>query len=380
MNILIVEDEPISRLRLQHALENQGHRVYPCAGGEEALENFLGTEIDLVVTDWMMPGMDGISLARQIRHQGQERPYVYIILLTARDGKGDMVNGLTQGKVDDYMIKPLDPEELQARLLVAERIVRLERSLREYSRGLELVVRMQTRKIRSSQEETIVRLLTALSSRDEETGNHVKRIGDYSVLIAEGLDWAEDRIEDLRLAAMMHDVGKIGVPDAILLKNGRLTEEEFVIIKTHTRIGGEILGGSDVPMLQMAREIALGHHEHWNGQGYPRGLAGEQISEVARIVALVDVFDALSTDRIYRPAMTREKVLQILGEGRGSQFDPRIFDLFFFRRFEFYRILEADIQKGVTDRPRKQPESVDDDNPKKTFFGQTNSSGSGSEL
>ncbi|MBI5586113.1 MAG: response regulator [Deltaproteobacteria bacterium] len=340
MNILIAEDEPISRLRLQHVLEGQGHRVYPCAGGEEALEKFLGPEIDLVITDWMMPGMDGLNLARQIRYLSRERPYVYIILLTAKNGKGDVINGLTQGKVDDYMIKPLDPEELQARLQVAERITRLERSQREYGQGLERVVRMQTRKIRSAQEETIIRLLTALSSRDEETGNHVKRLGDYSALIAGRLGWPEDRIEDLRLAAMMHDVGKIGVPDGILLKNGRLNEEEFVIIKTHTLIGGEILGGSDVPMLQMAQEIALGHHERWDGRGYPRGAAGEAIPESARIVALVDVFDALSTDRIYRPAMVREEVLRVLQEGRGSQFDPQIVEVFFSLQSEFFRIRE----------------------------------------
>ncbi len=211
---------------------------------------------------------------------------------------------------------------------VGIRTVKLERTLREYGQGLEKIVRKQTRQIRQTQEETIIRLLTALESRDEETGGHVRRIGLYSAHLAEAAGWSTEKIDDLRLAAPMHDIGKIGVPDAILQKNGKLTVDEFEIIKSHTTIGGQILGDSEFPMLQMAHDIALYHHERWEGGGYPMDLAGEKIPDVARIVALVDVYDALSQDRVYRKASPEEEVLELMAVGRGNHFDPFFYDLF----------------------------------------------------
>jgi putative two-component system response regulator len=221
---------------------------------------------------------------------------------------------------------------------VGERTVRLERTLREYGQGLEKIVRRQTRTIRKTQEETIYRLLSALESRDEETGGHVKRIAHFSAHLAREVGWQGNRIEDLLLAAPMHDIGKIGVPDTILLKKAPLTDEEFEIIKSHTTIGGNILKNSEYPMLQLAEEIALSHHEKWNGSGYPRALAGEDIPESGRIVALADVYDALSNDRIYRKASPEDEVIRIMREGRGAHFDPDLFDLFIDSLPEFRRI------------------------------------------
>jgi putative two-component system response regulator len=339
VNILIVEDEKVTRKRLQRFVESWGHSVIASADGSEGLEAYLSNPVDIVITDWMMPEIDGIELTRHLRSRRNEDPYVYVILLTTRSEKADTVEALDTG-VDDYIVKPFDPGELRARITVGERTVRLERALREYSEGLEKIVRRQTAVIRKTQEETIIRLLSALESRDEETGGHVSRIGLFSAKLAELAGWASETVTDLRLAAPMHDIGKIGVPDAILLKRGRLTAQEFDIIKSHTTIGAQILQNSQFPMLRMAHDIALSHHEKWDGSGYPKGLAGEDIAEVGRIVALVDVFDALSRDRIYRKASPLDEVLQMMAEARGSHFDPYFYDLFMESLDAFLKIAE----------------------------------------
>lgn len=338
MNILIAEDDAITLRRLQHFLEKWDHHVITAVNGVDALEKFSAQDVELVITDWMMPKMDGMELVRRIRSGGSDKPYVYTILLTSRGEKEDVVKGLSEVGVDDYVVKPFEPDELRARLSVGERTVRLERTLREYGKGLEKIVRMQTRLIRKTQEETIIRLLTALESRDEETGGHVRRIGLFSAHLARAAGWTREEVEDLRLAAPMHDIGKIGVPDSILQKKGPLTTEEFEIIKSHTTIGGQILGDSEFPMLQMAHEIALYHHERWKGGGYPENLGGEDIPVAARIVALVDVYDALSQDRVYRKACPMEKVLENMRKARGSHFDPQFFDMFLDSIPEFQRI------------------------------------------
>lgn len=338
MNILIAEDESITLRRLQHFLEKWDHHVIAAQNGLDALEKFLSQDIDLVITDWMMPEMDGMELVRHIRNSGGDKPYVYTILLTARGDKEDVVKGLSEVGVDDYVVKPFEPDELRARVSVGERTVRLERTLREYGAGLEKIVRKQTRLIRQTQEETIIRLLTALESRDEETGGHVRRIGLFSAHLAEAAGWTQEQVEDIRLAAPMHDIGKIGVPDAILLKKGPLTTEEFEVIKSHTVIGGQILGDSEYPMLQMAHEIALYHHERWEGSGYPENLSGEGIPAAARIVALVDVYDALSQDRVYRKASPEQEVLENMKQSRGNHFDPQFYDLFIQSIPDFKRI------------------------------------------
>ena len=338
MNILIAEDDAITLRRLQHFLEKWDHHVTTAVNGVEALEKFLDQDVELVITDWMMPEMDGMELVRQIRSGGRDKPYVYTILLTSRGEKEDVVKGLSEVGVDDYVVKPFEPDELRARLSVGERTVRLERTLREYGKGLEKIVRMQTRLIRKTQEETIIRLLTALESRDEETGGHVRRIGLFSAHLAEAAGWTQEEVEDIRLAAPMHDIGKIGVPDAILQKEGPLTTDEFEVIKSHTTIGGQILGDSEFPMLQMAHEIALYHHERWDGGGYPEDRKGEDIPVAARIVALVDVYDALSQDRVYRKACPLEEVLENMRQSSGSHFDPQFFDLFLDSIPDFQRI------------------------------------------
>jgi CHASE1-domain containing sensor protein len=203
---------------------------------------------------------------------------------------------------------------------------------------LEEKVREQTADIRRAQEEVTYRLISAAQWSDEETGMHIRRTGLLSEVLARAASWYGDDLEVVRQAAPLHDIGKIGIPDAILRKPGKLTHEEFEVMKTHTRIGADILAGSNAPMLQMAREIALNHHERWDGKGYPRGLAGKAIPESARIVAIVDVYDALTHDRVYRPALPENEVLAIMQQGAGTQFDPLLMTLFFLHLSEIRRI------------------------------------------
>jgi CHASE1-domain containing sensor protein len=203
---------------------------------------------------------------------------------------------------------------------------------------LEDKVREQTADVRRAQEEVTYRLISAAQWSDEETGMHIRRTGMLSEVLARAASWYGDDLDVIRQAAPLHDIGKIGIPDAILRKPGKLTHEEFEVMKTHTRIGGDILSGSNAPMLKMAREIALNHHERWDGKGYPRGLAGKAIPECARIVAIVDVYDALTHDRVYRPAMEEPEVLAIMQQGSGSQFDPLLMTLFFLHLSEIRRI------------------------------------------
>jgi putative two-component system response regulator len=209
---------------------------------------------------------------------------------------------------------------------------------RAYMHELQSKVREQTRTIRVAHEETIHRLVTASMYRDEETGTHIRRVGMYSALMAEALGWSWDAVESIRMAAPMHDIGKIGIPDAILQKPGRLTDEEYEVMKRHTVIGGEMLAGSGSPVLELGRTIALNHHERWDGQGYPIGLVGDNIPESARIVAIADVYDAVTHDRVYRPALPEDQAIAVLESGLGTHFDPCLLRLFLTMLPEMRRI------------------------------------------
>lgn len=330
MTVLIVEDDDLTRKRLRKILERSGRRVIACSEGGKALEAFTAAapQPEVVLTDWMMPAVDGLTLAKSIRRLTTGGLYTYVILLTSKGDTADRVLGFEEGGVDDYVVKPFSMEELLARVAVGERLASLERAQREYSRSLESVVSRQTRQIRETQEEVVVRLASALRSRDEETGAHVRRIGLTSALLAEALGWSRGAVDDLRVAAAMHDIGKVGIPDAILRKPGRLAPDELQVMRRHAAIGADILNHSPLPLLRMAKDIALGHHERWDGQGYPSGAAGEAIPACARIVAVADVFDAVSNDRVYRPALPEAEVLRLMREGRGGHFDPAVLDAF----------------------------------------------------
>lgn len=193
---------------------------------------------------------------------------------------------------------------------------------------LELEVHRRTLQIRQREEEIAIKLIAASGKRDEETGAHIRRIGLYAAEMAKALGWSQLLIDDIKLAAPMHDIGKIGIPDNVLQKPGRLTEAEFEIMKGHARIGGEMLAGSNIPMLKLASSIAIGHHEKWDGSGYPNGLKGEEIPESARIVAIVDVYDALVHKRVYKKAFSEAEALEIMDDMAGYHFDPSLYRLF----------------------------------------------------
>ncbi len=194
---------------------------------------------------------------------------------------------------------------------------------------LEKIVRQRTADIRAREEEIALRLVWAAESRDDgETGAHIRRIGLYCEVLAESIGWERSQIDEIRIAATMHDIGKIGIPDSVLRKPGKLTADEYKVMQTHPVIGGRILSGSATRLLQMAKDIALGHHEKWDGSGYPNALKGEEIPLSARMVAIADVFDALIQDRVYKKAMSKDETVKIMQVGRGSHFDPDLFDVF----------------------------------------------------
>jgi HD-GYP domain-containing protein (c-di-GMP phosphodiesterase class II) len=222
----------------------------------------------------------------------------------------------------------------------------IEQRLRETIEDLE----RSENALEHSQEETIMRLSMAVERRDQETGDHIERMGRYCSLLASKLGWNDQRCELLRIAAPLHDVGKIAIPDAILLKPGALSPEERVEIERHAEIGHEILAGSDSPLLDLAARIALSHHEHWDGNGYPNGLVGEEIPIEGRMAAIADVFDALTSDRVYRPAMTVERALAIMSEGRGAHFDPTLLDTFFDSIVEVLMIRDGHVEEKQQQR------------------------------
>ncbi|MEP6548534.1 MAG: HD domain-containing phosphohydrolase [Gammaproteobacteria bacterium] len=228
--------------------------------------------------------------------------------------------------------------EAQVQLLQAAREHLLNEEL------LEREVHRRTAAIRQREEEIAIRLLAAAGMRDEETGSHVRRIGLFSATLAEALGWDAARTADIRVAAPMHDIGKIGIPDAVLLKPGRLTQDEFAIMKQHTVIGAKMLGDSDIPLLVMSREIALGHHERWDGSGYPQGLRGEEIPLTARIVALVDVYDAMLHRRVYKAPIAEAEVIATMTAASGAHFDPALFKVFL-RILPALRRITASVQE-----------------------------------
>ncbi len=329
MRIVIAEDQEMGRLILAGHLRQYGHEVIETCDGQEALQAIMQMpDIDMLITDWSMPIMDGVELARRVRELSQNSQYIYIILLTAKTDFNDKLEGFSEGGVDDYIEKPFEASELQLRIQVGNRVIDAERAQRMISANLQALVYEQTEIIRETQAEIVGRLFNALESRDGETGGHVHRIGLLSACMGKLLGWKNEYIEIIRSAAPLHDIGKIAVPDAVLRKPGKLTEEEFDIIKEHSSIGANLLSNSKNPIIMMGEVISHYHHENWDGTGYPSGLKATDIPIEARIVSIVDVYDALKSDRVYRPSLPEDKVISLLKEGSGKKFDPELLEIF----------------------------------------------------
>ncbi len=319
MRILIVDDDDLALDALESTLLDAGYDVACARNGRDALAQLRRGDFRLVISDWLMPEMDGLELCRQIR-AGDFGGYVYVILLTSQDSHDDLVVGLAAG-ADEFLTKPFHPGELRMRIRTGARILSLE-----------------------TREVAIFAMAKLAESRDPETGEHLERMRNYSQVLAEQLRLCgmvdADFVHLMYLTSPLHDIGKVGIPDSVLLKPGRLSDREFEIMKSHTTIGAETLAAAErqypgVAYLTLAKEIALTHHEHFDGTGYPSGLCGEDIPLAGRIVALADVYDALTTKRVYKDAFTHEIARNIILEAEGKQFDPQLVRAFLAAEEEF---------------------------------------------
>ena len=328
--ILIVDDKP-SNLRLHEAiLKPDGYLILSASNGNDALAIVAQQMPDLILLDVMMPGMDGYQVAGKLKLD-PATTNIPIIMVTGLSDRNSRLIGLNTG-AEDFILKPVDGAELRMRVKNMLRIKDYADFLNHHNHILEKRVRARTTELQTSHVETIYALTRAAEHRDDDTGIHVRRISHYARHLAEKLGLDCDYCDMIHYASPMHDIGKIGIPDHILLKQSTHTPDEFEIMKSHCVLGADILLGCDSPYLKMGAEIALSHHERWDGTGYPSGLAGEGIPLAARIMGICDVYDALRAKRPYKPAFDHAKTMGIIVDGDGrtlpEHFDPAVLDAF----------------------------------------------------
>ncbi len=316
MQVLIADDDELVRMMLQSALEEAGYEVLTASNGREAWDIIHSTPCRLLISDWEMPEMSGVELCRRVREEALPG-YVYVILLTSRDSLSEKLEGLRAG-ADDFVAKPFEPAEIVQRVGTGKRVLSLE-----------------TRDV------AIFAMAKLAESRDPETGAHLERVRSYSRLLAQHLAGVPKFASEITpeyahliyLTSPLHDIGKVGIPDSVLLKPGRLSDREFEIMKTHTSLGAQTLDAAlkqfpGVQFLKMRRDIAATHHERYDGAGYPAKLVGDAIPLCGRIVALADVYDALTSRRVYKAAFAHEIARSMIVAESGSQFDPLIVQAF----------------------------------------------------
>ena len=357
--ILIVDDEPLNIEVVRRYLEMGGYRnLISTDHAGQALPLMGLNRPDVVLLDIQMPGINGLEILAAIRSDEELCRTPVLILTGSSDPETKLI--ALQAGATDLLPKPVHSEELLARLGNVLKVKAYQDRLYSYSEELEEAVRRRTAELESSRLDVIHCLARAAEFRDDDTGQHIVRVGRYARVIAAQLGFSRRDLDILEPAAQLHDVGKIGIPDSILLKSGKLTPEEYemmqkhcgfgnrivhkvpdgdaVMLRRHTDIGARIIDASSSPILEMARRIALTHHERWDGNGYPLGLSREDIPVEGRITAVADVFDALSSKRPYKPAFPLQKCFAIMAEGRGTQFDPEVLDAFFVRRDDIIQI------------------------------------------
>ncbi len=325
--ILIVDDELANLKLLDKMLQSQGYQqLVLISDPREVIDSYKKSRPDLILLDINMPHLDGYQVMEQLKAIND--PLLPpIVILTAQSGKDYLLRALAAG-ARDFITKPFDRNELLMRvrnLLDAQLAHCL---LHDQKAVLEKMVLARTEELRATRLQVVQRLGMAAEYRDEETGNHILRMSHVSALLAKSAGWNEADCELLLNASPMHDIGKIGIPDAILLKPGKFEPHEWEIMKTHAAIGAKLLDGDESDLMNMAREIALTHHEKWDGSGYPNGLSGEAIPEAGRIAALADVFDALTSVRPYKKAWTVEDAVNLIRENSGKHFDPNLVEIF----------------------------------------------------
>jgi putative two-component system response regulator len=339
--ILIVDDTP-DNLSLLSALLKDKYKIKIATNGAKALQIAASAPApDLILLDVMMPEMDGYEVCERLKADAVTRG-IPVIFLTAKSEEQDEAKGLKLGAVD-YISKPISPSIMFARVATQLHLQDARRALQDQNHLLEVKVVERTRQLERMQDATIMAMASLAETRDNETGNHIRRTQSYVAVLAQQLQphprfrdfLTDEHIELLYKSAPLHDIGKVGVPDRILLKPGKLDADEFELMKLHTVYGRDAiisvetyLGGSN-DFLRFAREIAYSHQEKWDGSGYPQNLAGDAIPISARLMAVADVYDALISKRVYKPAYTHEEALAIMGKGHGTHFDPDVLDAFF---------------------------------------------------
>jgi putative two-component system response regulator len=322
--VLLIDDEPANLEFLRRVLETEGYgELVAMADSARAVERFAELDPDLVITDLLMPQLDGFEVIARIRLLLPAGSYLPILVATADHAPETRRRALSAG-ARDFLTKPLSPAEVRLRVRNLLETRFLHQQLRESNMLLESRVSERTRELEEARTEIIFRLARASEFRDDATGQHTLRVGRLSARMAQVLGLCAAACELIGRAAPLHDVGKIGVPDAILLKPGQLDAAEVAIMQTHTTLGADILSGSRYPLLQLAEEIARSHHERWDGTGYPYGLAGEAIPLSGRIVAVADVFDSLTHERPYKRAWTVRETLAEVESNSGKHFDPAV--------------------------------------------------------
>lgn len=342
MRILIVDDTVDNLVFLKHLFSRKGFsNITMIEDSRQVLPQVEEQEPDVILLDLMMPHLDGFEILKLLDEKLDESVFLPVVVLTADTNNETRQRSLNEGAID-FLTKPLDAIEVLQRVKNYLKMRYLSKQQKSYSLELEVAVLDRTEELKKSYQslrvtnealdqsniEIVNRLAKAAEYRDDDTGQHTFRVGKLSSLVAAKLDMSQDFTELIEKAARLHDLGKIGIPDSILLKPSKLTDDEFAEMKKHTEIGAKILSGGKSPLLQMAEKIALSHHEHWDGKGYPNGLVGTDISIEARIVAVIDVFDALVHARPYKKAWPQEEAIAYLLEQKAKQFDPSVIQAF----------------------------------------------------
>ena len=331
--VLLCDDELMNRKVATKILVKEGFSVVEAENGQEALDILKTTKVDMILMDLMMPVMDGYEATKLIK-EDESLSAIPLIVISALSDKKAIIKALELG-ADDYITKPFDITDFRLRVKNAIKIGEYQNMLQDKKVLLEAEVNEKTEELQNalvevrSSEKDIISILSKMAEyRDNETSMHTVRVGEMSALLASKFGWEEEDVELMRLAAPMHDIGKVGIADRILLKPGKLEDDEFSIMKGHSSIGYSILSQKTTPLLKLAAEIANTHHEKYNGRGYPLGLSEEEIPLSGAIVAVTDVFDALLSERPYKKAFSLEKTVDIIKNDTGSHFSPRVVSLF----------------------------------------------------